>query len=75
VFLSTHTLDIAEELADRIGIIDHGRLLGLGTLADLRKHAAVDGNLEDLFLAITQSGGDRGEGVGDRSEPVPAREG
>ena len=39
VFLSTHTLDIAQELADRIGIIDHGRLIGLGTLADLRKQA------------------------------------
>src|SRR5215212_2497747 len=42
VFLSTHTLDIAEELADRIGIIDHGRLIGCGSLADLRKQAAMD---------------------------------
>jgi ABC-2 type transport system ATP-binding protein len=57
VFLSTHTLDIAEELADRIGIIDHGRLLGCGTMTDLRKHSAVDGNLEDLFLAITEEAG------------------
>ena len=32
VFLSTHTLDIAQELADRIGIIDRGRLIGCGTL-------------------------------------------
>jgi ABC-2 type transport system ATP-binding protein len=54
VFLSTHTLDIAQELADRIGIIDHGRLIGCGTLADLRKQAAMDGSLEDLFLAITE---------------------
>src|SRR5262245_7539564 len=54
VFLSTHTLDIAEELADRIGIIDHGRLIGCGTMADLRKQAAMDGSLEDLFLAITE---------------------
>ena len=53
VFLSTHTLDIAQELADRIGIIDHGRLIGCGSMADLRKHAAMDGSLEDLFLAIT----------------------
>lgn len=53
VFLSTHTLDIAQELADRIGIIDRGRLIGCGTLADLRKQAASDGNLEDLFLKIT----------------------
>ena len=57
VFLSTHTLDIAEELADRIGIIDHGRLLGCGTLAELQTHAAVDGNLEDLFMAITEEAG------------------
>jgi ABC-2 type transport system ATP-binding protein len=54
VFLSTHTLDIAQELADRIGIIDHGRLLALGTMADLRKQAARDGSLEDLFLKITE---------------------
>ncbi|HEY3787541.1 MAG TPA: ABC transporter ATP-binding protein, partial [Urbifossiella sp.] len=54
VFLSTHTLDIAEELADRIGIIDRGRLIGCGTLTDLRKQAAMDGSLEDLFMKITE---------------------
>ena len=54
VFLSTHTLDIAQELADRIGIIDHGKLLGLGTMTDLRKLASMDGSLEDLFLKITE---------------------
>jgi ABC-2 type transport system ATP-binding protein len=54
VFLSTHTLDIAQELADRIGIIDRGRLLGCGTLDDLRRQASSDGNLEDLFLKITE---------------------
>lgn len=57
IFLSTHTLDIAQELADRIGIIDHGRLIGCGTMTDLRKQAARDGNLEDLFLAITEEAG------------------
>jgi ABC-2 type transport system ATP-binding protein len=54
IFLSTHTLDIAQELADRIGIIDHGRLIGCGTLTDLRKQAAIDGSLEDLFMKITE---------------------
>jgi len=54
VFLSTHTLDIAQELADRIGIIDHGRLLSCGTMEDLRKQAARDGTLEDLFMKITE---------------------
>lgn len=54
IFLSTHTLDIAEELADRIGIIDRGRLIGCGTMTDLRKQAAMDGSLEDLFMKITE---------------------
>ena len=54
IFLSTHTLDIAEELADRIGIIDRGRLIGCGTMADLRRQASRDGSLEDLFMAITE---------------------
>jgi ABC-2 type transport system ATP-binding protein len=54
VFLSTHTLDIAQELADRIGIIDRGRLMACGTLAELRQQAASDGNLEDLFMKITE---------------------
>ena len=54
IFLSTHTLDIAEELADRIGIIDRGRLIGCGTLAALRTQAAMSGSLEDLFMKITE---------------------
>ncbi|MBX9622474.1 MAG: ABC transporter ATP-binding protein, partial [Gemmataceae bacterium] len=54
IFLSTHTLDIAQELADRIGIIDRGRLIGCGTMADLRRQASRDGSLEDLFMAITE---------------------
>lgn len=53
VFMSTHTLDIAEHLADRIGIIHRGRLVGLGTLAELRRKSAIDGRLEDIFLALT----------------------
>lgn len=53
VFLSTHSLDIAQELADRIGIVEHGRLISCGTLAELRKQAALDGSLEDVFLKLT----------------------
>lgn len=56
VFLSTHTLSVAEEIADRIGIIYHGRLQFLGTMAELReKVQQVDSNLEDLFLSLTAS--------------------
>ena len=54
VFMSTHTLDIAEQVADRIGIINRGRLIALGTLAELRKTAALDGRLEDVFLHLTE---------------------
>jgi ABC-2 type transport system ATP-binding protein len=54
VFLSTHSLDIAQELADRIGIVDHGQLISCGPLASLRKQAAIDGSLEDVFLKLTQ---------------------
>ncbi|WP_145262633.1 ABC transporter ATP-binding protein [Planctomycetes bacterium Pan216] len=53
VFMSTHTLNIAEELADRIGIINHGRLVRLGTLEELR-YAGADGlSLEEFFLQVT----------------------
>jgi len=54
VFMSTHSLDIAQELAQRIGIIDHGQLIGLGTLEALRKQAELDGTLEDVFLKLTR---------------------
>jgi len=54
IFLSTHTLDIAQELADRIGIIDRGQLLACGTMAELRHQAESGGTLEDLFLKITE---------------------
>ena len=54
VFLSTHSLDIAQELADRIGIVEHGRLISCGTLDALRKQAALDGSLEEVFLKLTE---------------------
>src|SRR5205807_2261603 len=54
VFLSTHSLDIAQQLADRIGIVEHGRLVICGTLDMLRQQAALDGSLEDVFLKITE---------------------
>ncbi|MBY0527580.1 MAG: ABC transporter ATP-binding protein [Gemmataceae bacterium] len=54
VFLSTHSLDVVEELADRIGIVEHGRLISCGTLSTLRNQAALDGTLEDVFLKLTE---------------------
>jgi ABC-2 type transport system ATP-binding protein len=54
VFMSTHTLSVAEEIADRIGIIDRGRLCFLGTLEELRGAMSRDhSSLEQLFLELT----------------------
>jgi ABC-2 type transport system ATP-binding protein len=57
VLMSTHLLSIAEELADRIGIIDRGRMLTQGSLSEIREEAHLHGPLEHLFLKLT--GGDR----------------
>ena len=53
VLMSTHLLTIAEELADTIGIVDRGRMLAQGTLAELRERVQMHGPLEDLFLKLT----------------------
>jgi ABC-2 type transport system ATP-binding protein len=54
VFLSTHQISVAEELADRVGIIHRGKLLALGSPEELRLRAGTDGALEEAFLAITE---------------------
>jgi len=53
VFMSTHTLGVAEAVADRIGIIHHGKLVAVGTLNELRQHAEQNASLEDIFLKLT----------------------
>jgi len=53
VFFSTHQLGVAEEMADRIGIINHGKLAALGTPDELRRLSGASGPLESTFLAIT----------------------
>jgi ABC-2 type transport system ATP-binding protein len=60
VFLSSHSLDVVEELADRIAIVDHGRLIGCGSLEALRHQAAIDGSLEEVFLKLTEEQGQDG---------------
>jgi ABC-2 type transport system ATP-binding protein len=54
IMMSTHTLEVAESMCDRIGIIQAGKIRAHGTMADLRKHA-TDGatGLEDIFLKLT----------------------
>jgi ABC-2 type transport system ATP-binding protein len=53
IFLTTHILAVAEEIADRIGIISEGKLVALGTLAELREQVGTMDSLEDIFLRLT----------------------
>jgi ABC-2 type transport system ATP-binding protein len=54
IMMSTHTLEVAEAMCDRIGIIQGGRIRAHGTMADLQKHASGGGSgLEDIFLKLT----------------------
>ncbi|HOA74975.1 MAG TPA: ABC transporter ATP-binding protein [Phycisphaerae bacterium] len=61
VFMSTHTLEIAEAVADRIGIIHHGKLVAVGTAAEIKASAPQNSTLEDVFLKLTNE-----------AEPAPA---
>jgi len=53
VFVSTHQLSLAEEMADRIGILHEGRLIALGSPEELRQQSGATGALEETFLALT----------------------
>jgi len=57
VFLSTHTLDTAEDLADRIGIIHRGTLIAEGTLAELKHRTGGHERLEEIFLRLVEETG------------------
>ncbi len=54
IFLTTHILALAEDIADRIGIIHNGRLAALGTVDELRAQSGISGSLEDIFLHLTK---------------------
>ena len=53
VFLSTHILEIAERMCDRIGIIDKGELIAAGSMDELRTLGKGETSLEDIFLTLT----------------------
>lgn len=56
IFLSTHSLNVAEEVADRLAIIHRGELITIGTLASIReKTGRLDEGLENLFLQLTSN--------------------
>jgi ABC-2 type transport system ATP-binding protein len=53
VFFSTHVLEVAEKLCDRIGIINKGKLIAIGTMEELRQGDNAD-SLENIFLELTE---------------------
>lgn len=56
IFLSTHSISVAEEICHRIGIIQEGRLIACGTMSELHSQAAGNhGNLESVFLELTRA--------------------
>ena len=54
IFMSTHVLSVAEDFADRIGIMMEGRIVALGGIEDLRRQAGAGGKLEEIFFRITE---------------------
>ena len=52
VFLTTHYMDEADRVADRIAVIDHGRIVAMGSSGELKQHTGTD-SLEAAFLALT----------------------
>ena len=62
VFLTTHTLSVAEAVCHRIAILHHGKIVARGTTAELKKNAgSTGGALEDIFLELTY--GDEADGA------------
>ncbi|MFP4036355.1 MAG: ABC transporter ATP-binding protein [Desulfobacteraceae bacterium] len=59
VFMSTHSLEVAQEVCEDIAIIQAGRIIARGTARELQERAGVDGNLESVFLKLTQEEGGR----------------
>ena len=55
VLFSTHIMEVAQELCDRIGIINKGKIVGIGTIEELRNQAdKIGANLEEVFLRLTE---------------------
>jgi ABC-2 type transport system ATP-binding protein len=52
--MSTHSLEVAQEICDEIAIIQTGQIVAKGTAEALRRKAGVDGNLEHTFLKLTE---------------------
>ncbi len=55
VLFSTHVLEVAEKICDRVGILSHGKLVFVGTIAELKKQMHEDKSFEELFLELTEN--------------------
>ena len=55
VFFSTHVLEVAEKICDKVAIINKGKILFSGTLSEMREHFKVNESLESMFLELTQN--------------------
>lgn len=55
ILLTTHILALAQDIADRIGIISGGKLIALGKLSELQAQSGSNGTLEDIFLKLTSA--------------------
>lgn len=55
VFFSTHVLDVAEKICDRVAIINKGQILFCGTMAEMKDHFKKDASLENIFLELTEN--------------------
>jgi ABC-2 type transport system ATP-binding protein len=55
VFFSTHVLEVAEKLCDKVAIINKGKLLFFGTMDEVREHFKTDDSLEKIFLEMTEN--------------------
>ena len=53
IFMSTHTLEVAQEVCDRIAIIDKGSVISCGTIQELQEQAGTQKGLEEIFLELT----------------------
>jgi len=53
IFMNTHVLEVAERVADEVGIINEGKMVAVGRVDELRKRLGMEGTLEDLFLKLT----------------------
>jgi ABC-2 type transport system ATP-binding protein len=55
VFFSTHVLDVAEKICDRLAIINKGRVIFCGSMQEIHEHLRENQSLENLFLELTEN--------------------